>query len=164
MPKAADGVAGRQDRVDAVGERAFEVALDQGADLLRAHVIGVVVAGREHVGADHQPPAHFGAEAAGAGLLVEVDDVGGRLAQAVAHAVVAREIARGLGRRDYIISGQRMARVGQADVDDASRRRRAATRRPRAQSASISVFMPSRRYSFGTPIVRPFTERPTAAS
>ncbi len=54
----------RQDRIDAIGEGGLEVALDQGADLLRAHVIGVVIAGRQHVGADHQAPPHLGAEAA----------------------------------------------------------------------------------------------------
>ena len=35
---------------------------------------------------------------------------------------------------------------------------------PCSQSASISAGMPSTRYSFGTPILRPFTERPTKAA
>ena len=39
-------------------------------------------------------------------------------AQAVAHAIIAREVRRGLGRRDDVIGGQRIFRVRQRDVDD----------------------------------------------
>src|SRR5437867_2589234 len=38
----------RQDRADALGEAILKILLDQGADFLRAQVIGVVIAGREH--------------------------------------------------------------------------------------------------------------------
>ena len=46
----------RQDRVDAGVEDDLEIALDQRAHLLRPEVVGVVVAGRQHVGADHDAP------------------------------------------------------------------------------------------------------------
>ena len=46
-----------------------------GADLLGLLVVGVVVAGRQHVGADHDAPAHFLAEARAAGVLVHLDQV-----------------------------------------------------------------------------------------
>src|ERR1700722_549643 len=111
-----------QNRVDAASEHALEVALDQGADFLRPHIISVVIAGGEDIGADHEAPSHFRPEALGSGLLVKLGDVGPWLSQAVAHAVVAREIARGFRRRHYIISRQRVGRVGQADVDHACAR------------------------------------------
>ena len=63
MPKAADGVAGVRIASTPSAKARLEVALDQRADLLRPHVIGVVVAGGEHIGADHQPPPHLRAEA-----------------------------------------------------------------------------------------------------
>ena len=40
-----------------------------------------------------------------------------RLAQPVAHAVIAGEVRRGLGRRDDVIGRQRILRVRQADLD-----------------------------------------------
>src|ERR1700733_12008198 len=118
-PEGGGGGGGGQNRIDAVGEHALEVALDEGADFLRPYIIGVVVAGGEHVGADHQTPSHFWPEAPGASLLVKLGDVGPRLSQAVAHAVIAREIARGFRGRHYIISRQRVGRVRQADLNDA---------------------------------------------
>jgi hypothetical protein len=59
MPKAATRRRRRQDGVDAIGEDLLEIALDQRADLLRLHVIGVVVAGRQHIGADHDAALHL---------------------------------------------------------------------------------------------------------
>src|ERR1700733_7314493 len=121
-PKGGGGGGGGQNRVDAVGENALEVALDEGADFLRPYIIGVVIAGGEDIGADHEAPSHFRPEALAAGLLVEFGDVGARLSQAVTHAIVAREIARGFRGRHYIISRQREGRVGEGDVDHACAR------------------------------------------
>src|SRR4051812_15421679 len=61
----------RQDRVDAFCKTVLKVLLDQGADFLRAQVIGVVIAGREHIGTDHDAAADFVAKPLGAGLLVQ---------------------------------------------------------------------------------------------
>ena len=118
MPKAADGVAGVRMASTPACEDVLEVALDQRADLLRLQVVGVVVAGRQHIGADHDAALDLAAEAGGAGLLVHVDDVLARHAQAVAHAVIAGEVGRGLGRRDDVVGRQRVFRVRQRDVDD----------------------------------------------
>ena len=99
----------------------LEVALDQRADLAGAVVIGVVEARRQHIGADHDPALHLGAEAFGAGLFIHLGDAVALPqlgAAAVAHAVVAREVRRRLGRRDHVIGGQRVFGVRQRDVDD----------------------------------------------
>ena len=48
-------------------EGLVEIALDQGAQLLGAGVIGVVIARRQNIGADQDAALHFGAEAFGRG-------------------------------------------------------------------------------------------------
>ena len=104
-----------------------------------------------------------GAEALGARLLVHVGDVAALLAQAVAHAVIAREIGRGLRRRDDVIGRQRIARVRQRDLDDLG----AGVAQPGDALLPQRIDlgdMPSMRYSFGMPMRRPFTEAPIAAS
>ncbi len=53
---------GREQHV-AFLERLLEVALDQAAQLLGAGIIGVVIAGRQHIGADQDAALHFRAEA-----------------------------------------------------------------------------------------------------
>ena len=52
----------------ALRERLVEVVLDQPADLQRLEVVGVLVAAREHVGAEHDAPLHLLAEALAARL------------------------------------------------------------------------------------------------
>ena len=118
IAKAADGVAGVRIASTPLGVDLLEVALDEGADFLGAHVVGVVVAGREHVGADHDAALDLAPEALGAGFLVHVDDIPARHAQAVADAVVAGEVRGGLGRRHDVVGRQRIFRVRQRDVDD----------------------------------------------
>jgi hypothetical protein len=49
-------------------EGALKVGGDQTANLLRLEVIGVVVAVREHIGADQDAALDLGAEALGAAL------------------------------------------------------------------------------------------------
>ena len=107
----------RQDRVDALREHVLEILLDQRAHLLRAQVIGVVIAGREHVGADHHAAAHLGAETRRARRLIHADHIAALLAQAVAHAVIAREIGRGFRRRHDVIGRQRVFGVRQRNLD-----------------------------------------------
>ena len=46
-----------------------KVVGDQAADTLRLQVVGVVIAVRQHIGADQDAPLDLGAEALGAGLL-----------------------------------------------------------------------------------------------
>ena len=107
----------RQHHVDRL-PRLVEVALDERAHLLRLEIIGVVVAGGEHVGADENAAAHLLAEAGCARVLVGVDQVLAGHAQAVAHAVIAREVGRSLGGRDDVVGRQRVLGVRQADVVD----------------------------------------------
>jgi len=83
MPNARRRGRRRQNRGDAFGEALLEVPLDQRPYLLRLQVIGIVIAGREHIGADHDAPADFLPEAGGARPLVHVGDVAAALAQAV---------------------------------------------------------------------------------
>ena len=69
----AEGRARRRRRQQHVAllERLVEIALDQRAHLLRPGVIGVVIAGRQHIGADQDAALHLRAEALGPGLLVQ---------------------------------------------------------------------------------------------
>ena len=70
-----------------------EIVGDEPAHLLRLHVVRIVVAVREDVGAGEDASLDFGTEALGARLLVHVDEIGVvRGAMTVAHAVEAREI------------------------------------------------------------------------
>ena len=62
MPKAGPRRGRGQQHVDLL-EGLLKVARDERAHLLRLDVVGVVVAGREHVGADQDAPAHLRAEA-----------------------------------------------------------------------------------------------------
>jgi hypothetical protein len=95
-------------------ERRGEVAGDQRADLLRLPVVGVVVARRERVRAEDDPPLDLGAEP---GLAGERHDLLGRGtsvdAEAVAHRVEAGEVARHLARQDQVVRGQPYSKCGQ---------------------------------------------------
>ncbi len=117
-PKATEGEVGRDDEVE-LGEGGGEVGGDLGPHLLRLAVVGVVVAGGERVGAEHDPPLDLGAEALGPGLLVHLDHVAARLRpHPVADAVVAGEVRGGLGRGDHVVGGDPVLGVGQADLGD----------------------------------------------
>ena len=85
-------------------ERLAMLADEQRADALRLTVVGVVVARRERVGAEHDPPLRLVAEA---GVTRPLDHLAVRRcvdARAVADAVVAGEVGRGLGRRDQVVA------------------------------------------------------------
>ena len=75
-------------------EGSVEVLGDLRAHPLGAAVVGVVVAGGERVGAEHDPPLDLGAEAVVAGARVHVEQVASAScgAQPVAHAVEAGEV------------------------------------------------------------------------
>ncbi len=91
---------------------------DDAADLLRLQVVRVVIAVRQHVGADQDAALHFRAEAFGARLLVHVEQIavlGG--AMAVAHAVETRQVRRGFRRRDHVVHGDRQLGLRQRDLD-----------------------------------------------
>ena len=111
------GRRGRQQHVEAlVG--GLEVADDQRADLLGLAVVGVVVAGRQGVGAEHDAALHLGAEAGRAGAVVHLARGGGVDPQAVADAVVAGQVARRLGRGDEVVRRQAVDRGGHRHLLD----------------------------------------------
>ena len=70
----AKGGAGSHRRGDHVHllEGALEIGLDQGAHLLRLAVIGIVIAGGEGVGAQHDAPLDLRAKALAAGVAEDV--------------------------------------------------------------------------------------------
>src|SRR5271166_1460443 len=117
----ADDEGGRwrrrgQDAIDPL-ERLGEVARYQGAHTLRLQIIGVIVSGRQHVGADQHTAADLSAEPGGARQFVHLVEAVAFDPQAKSHAVIAREVRRGLGRCDYVIGRERMFGHRQADLD-----------------------------------------------
>src|SRR6516164_9691060 len=105
MAKAAEGVVGVRIASTTAAKQVSKSRLIN-VRTFCAQIIRIVITGREHVGADHDAPAHFLAKTGGAGLLVHFDDIAARNAQPVAHTVVAREIGRGLGWRHDVICRQ----------------------------------------------------------
>ena len=98
------------------GEDLAEILGDKGANLLRLLVVRVVVAGRQHVGAEEDTARDFGAEAAGACRLVQLAQSIGGHAQSEPHAVKPGEIGRRLGRRDDIVDRNGEIRVRERHV------------------------------------------------
>ena len=100
----------RHEDVDPV-EGGGEVTRDEGADLLRLAVVGVVVAGGQRVGAEDDAALHLVAEA---GVTGGRHDLLGRVRavvtdpEAVAHGVELREVRRRLARQDQVVGGQRV--------------------------------------------------------
>jgi len=91
-----------------------EIVGDQAADALGLQVVGIVIAVRQHVGANHDAPLDLGAKALSPGLhvhIVKVAVVRGTVA--VTHAVETAEIGTGLGRRDHVVGRHRQVRIGQ---------------------------------------------------
>ena len=153
----------RQHHVDR-SPRLVEVALDQRAHLLRLEVVGVVVAGGEHVGADQDAPAHLLAEARRARRSRRCRSGPCR---ARAGRSARRRSARGWRRpRPARRCSRPAARTWCAAARCRGwwRRPPSARRCPACHSLSISGDMPSTRYSFGTPMRRPLTPCASAAS
>src|SRR5207237_1269153 len=85
------------------------VAQDQRADPLRLAVVRVVVAGGERIRAEHDAPLHLRAETGGAALRVHLARCRRLDPQAVAHAVVAGQVARCFRRSDEVVGRQAVA-------------------------------------------------------
>src|SRR5699024_4486286 len=99
------GRGGRGEHGDLL-EGGSEVALHERAHLLRAAVVGVVVAGREGVGAQQDAALDLVAEAGAAGGLHDVLGGGvvlGDHPQAEPHAVELGEVRGGLRRHDQVV-------------------------------------------------------------
>ena len=110
------GRRGRDEKVEAA-EGLLEVLDDERAGPLGLSVVGVVVAGRERVGADHDAALDLGTEALAAGAhvhLVEVLALGG--AVPVADPVEAGQVGAGLRGRDEVVGGDAALHAGQAHL------------------------------------------------
>src|SRR5436190_1248830 len=82
---------GRGDEVIEGAERFLEFMAQFGADALGAAVVGVVVAGRQREGAEHDPAFHFGAESFAAGVEVDlVERARAFAAMSITNAVESR--------------------------------------------------------------------------
>ena len=136
-------------------QRAFEIVRDERARLLRAHVVGVVVAARERIRSDQDAPLDFGAEAGRARALVHLVDVGAVDAQAVTHAVETREIRRALRRSDQIVRRKPMLGGRQFDFDQLLRQALRGRDTPARRAASISAPSPAVANSLTMPMRRP---------
>ena len=148
---------GRRDRVARL-EGALEVAADERPHLLRAQVVRVVVAGGERERAEDDAALDLGPEARVACPPVHRAQVGvSAFATAVAHAVVAGEVARGLGGGDEVV-GRRPRGEGAGGRRPRARRRRAASSASASSKRSIvSGSTPRARKPRGTPTRRPQT-------
>ena len=109
----------RDEHVEAL-EGALVVADHERAHLLRLAVVRLVVAGRQRVGAEHDPALHLGSEPLPTRREHHRDAVGvlARRTVAVADAVVAREVRRTLARGDQVVGGQGVGGVWQRDLAD----------------------------------------------
>ena len=98
-------------------EGADEVLIEQRAHFLRLQVVGLVVTGAEHVGAEHDAPLDFRPEARAArGVVHRLQTVGPGRAKGVAHTVVARQVGAGFGGGDDVVAGDGVIGVRQADL------------------------------------------------
>ena len=109
---------------------------DHRPHLLRLAVERLVVAGRERVGAEHDPALRLVAEAVVARALVDLGQVPVAGAEAVADAVVAGEVGRGLRRGDQVVAGQPVARPSAAARTPPPRRRARGRARSRGSIGS----------------------------
>ena len=160
-------------------ERLVEVLADQPPDLQRLQVIGVVVAGTQGVGAQHDAAFHFGAEALRPGPAVQPDQrrcpgrpspagrrpppaasrFGLQLGQhrllvgavAVVDAVVAGQVAGGLAGGDDVVRGHRVLAVRQRQLLAPSRPATRTPAPPRAPPPRLRRPGPSPKCSRTTP-------------
>ena len=122
-----DGRRRRADENVEALERGSELTRDHRSHLLRLAVVRVVVPGGERVGPEHDPALRLVAEAGVTRARDHLVVVLRRNAQAVAHAVVAREVRRRLRRRDQVVARQPVLdgarQLALADVCAQARRR-----------------------------------------
>lgn len=101
-------------------ERPVKVLFDQGPDLQRLQVIGVIITGTQGIGAEHDAPLDLRPEAFGPGTLVHRNDVGAFTAMAEPDAVITTQVGAGFRRGDEVIGGQSILRVRHGYFDQFS--------------------------------------------
>ena len=95
---------GRPDDDVDLREGPIEVILNEAANLLCLAVVGVVITGRQCIGADHDAALHFLAKAFAACSLVHVFEIDRVFAAiTIAHAIEAGEVGRCFGRGYNVI-------------------------------------------------------------
>ena len=116
-------------------EGRLEVARDERADLLGLAVVGVVVAARQGVRAEHDAALDLGAETGRAGQRHDLLGAAGAVVadpQAVAHGVEAGQVGRALATaRSGSTPAARRSKDGQDTSTTFGAERLAAARRPR---------------------------------
>ena len=99
-------------------ESRVEIVGDQTANPLCLQIVGIVVAVRQHIGADEDAAFDFFTKTLRTRFGVHVVEVGVvRCAIAVTHAVKTRQVGTGFGRGDHVISGYRLANRRQQDLN-----------------------------------------------
>ena len=115
--KGRIGHGGRNEDIAAL-KRAVEGVDDETAQVLGFFVVGIVVAGAEHVGAKQNAALDLFAEALAAGFADHfVDVVVVWRFVAVADAVVAAEVGGGLCAGQNVIDRQRVLQLGNGELD-----------------------------------------------
>ena len=155
----------RDERVEALRPEGVEVALDQRADLLRLEVVGVVVAGRERVGPEHDPALRPRRRSPGRGSRGRSPSTSpSPQPRPVADAVVAGQVRGRLGRGDDVVRGEAVVGVRQADLLDDRARRPRARRPPRGCAPRRRAPCPATKYSLGRPRRLPRSEAAASSS
>src|SRR5262249_956916 len=106
----------REDRVHAFSKYPLKILLDQGAHLLRAQIVSVILPPRQHARLDSHLPANFLTNSPRPGVFVPCGDTPRVGAEAIPHAVVAGEIGGSFCWRNNVISRERITRVRQRDI------------------------------------------------
>ena len=142
-------------------EASREILRDQAPQLLRLDVVGVVVAVREHVGADQDAALHLGPEALARGSSRTCRR--GRRTRARGSRSARRRSARGCSRLPPARARSRPAPTASCSAASLPRSRSPALR-TRAMAASTafstSGATPSAKNSLGSPIRRPASGAP----
>ena len=99
-------------------ESAREIVGDEMADFGRSPIVFVAVAVRKRVSAQQNPPLDFAPESGGARFFIHLFQGLALDAQAVANAVVARQIARRFGGAQNIIRRHPQIERGHIEGDD----------------------------------------------
>ena len=98
-------------------EGTLKVLGDDPADLLRLVKIGIIEAGGKRVGTHENSPLDFLAKPFTARALIEIFQVCWRVAPiAKPDPIISRQISRGFGRCDHIISRNSVVAMGQVNI------------------------------------------------
>ena len=155
MANAGVGVVGPEHQ-STFSKAARKSSVIRRRTLLRLQIIGIEIAGRQHVGAGHDAALDLGAESLAARALVQVDEILRALAAvAVAHAIVAREVRRALGGRHHVVHRHRQRQVRQAHLDCFAAERVNLERL--AHAAARSAARAPSKNSLSSPILKPAT-------